>query len=173
MSAPEVPYSSHGEYEEMLESLIVEYGNMLCHQSASVWAESGLGLLLKLTKGMDSFWCTYIILLPVCLIEMSLTFWRMQRVYNDEPEDDETIHEFLRGETRKELLRRFRDPDSSGLMARNFRQVSGGGEWIPIAQWREMQLAFCMINHGRLGSGASGSVLGCDVIKLILTQVIE
>ena len=44
---------------------------------------------------------------------------------------------------------------------------------IPIAQWREMQLAFCMINHGRLGSGASGSVLGCDVLKLILKQVIE
>jgi hypothetical protein len=44
---------------------------------------------------------------------------------------------------------------------------------IPIAQWREMKLAFCMINHGRLGSGASGSVLGCDVLKLILKQVIE
>jgi hypothetical protein len=74
MSAPEVPYSSYGEYEEMLECLIVEYGNMVCLQSDSVWHESGLGLILKLTKGMDSDWCEWIMLTSVLLIRMELSF---------------------------------------------------------------------------------------------------
>jgi len=152
--------------------LIVEYGNMLCLQSFEDWHESGLELVLKLTKGMDSDWCDWTMLVPISFFKMSFMLWKIQRFLSDETTDDEAIHEYLRAEIRKELLIKFRDP-SSELMASNFRQVCGDGDKIPIAQWREMQLAFCMINHGRLGSNASGRVLGCDVIKLILTQVME
>ena len=44
---------------------------------------------------------------------------------------------------------------------------------IPIARWHGMQLGFCMINHDRLGGGAAGKGLSCDVVKLILLKVLE
>ena len=169
----EVPYSSYDEFEEMLECLIVKYGNMFCLQSDSVWLESGLGLILNHTKGSASTWCEWGCNMPlVFYIQLSLADWKIQRVADGATMDDETKHEFLRGLTRKQLLETFQDP-SSQFMASNFLQVCSNGDKISIAQWREMQLAFCMVNHGRLRSGASGSVLGCDVLKLILKQVIE
>ena len=48
-----------------------------------------------------------------------------------------------------------------------------GFDEIPVAQWHEMQLAFCMMNHERLGSGAAGKGLGCDLIRVILAKVLE
>ncbi len=187
----------------MLECLIVEYEDMVVgavtprHFSSfcefhegiswgveSHWLMHGHELFLKLTNSLGRDWCdtmnTMVVhALGTAVRVMIQTRRLMGQAMDGIFADQEVIRELLRFETRRAISNQDRSPTNMCLFEeRNFQNIwrcedEEDYDKIPIAQWREMQLAFCMINHGRLGSNASGRVLGCDVIKLILTQVME
>ncbi len=46
------------------------------------------------------------------------------------------------------------------------------GELLPYGKIQEMQLAFAMISHPRLGRSALGKILGTDTIKLIIDAIL-
>jgi hypothetical protein len=203
---PVVPFTSYNEYEEMLECLIIEYEDMVLHAvtprrvacwcgfwqglSSGVeahWELYGLDIFLKFTKGLGSDWCYTMNIMVVHALGTAVRIMIQTRMQLGVPMDsDFETHEMIRGllrcETRRAIAHPYRSPNNMDLFeTRNFQKI---WKWndeedydeIPIAQWQKMQLAFCMINHGRLGGGlgnSAGKRLGCDMIKLILFKVLE
>ena len=149
------------------------------------WLRDGYELFLQFTKGLGDDWCdtmnTMVVhALCTAVRVMIQTCSMMGGVDMDGDYDDQAqIRGLLKCETRRAIADRDRSPNNmSSFEDRNFNKIWKDDDidyydMIPVAQWHEMQLSFCMMNHERLGSGAAGKGLGCDMIRVILAKVLE
>jgi hypothetical protein len=198
---PEVPYESFNEYQDMLENLIVEYQAMVhasverarfpewCAFPTGIslivqmnWQEEGTNLFLKLTKGLGGDWCLDMNFMVVHVLTTSFRVWtqtRKQLGYH-EANDAHAKHficALLKQEVRNSINEPWRYPTNMyNFEHRNFQASwplddQEEIEYVPIAQARNVQLAFAMITHPRLGSTAAGKVLSYDSVKHILSAL--
>ena len=185
-------------YEEMVVDAVTPrravvwcgYFEGVSHGAEVHWLEHGLVLFLKFTKGLGYDWCDMMNTLVVhalctavrVLIETYRTIG--VRSMDGSYEDQELIRGLLRRETRRAIVDRWRPSANNMYLFRrsNFHKIWHcecgedelfGFDEIPVAQWQDMQLAFCMINHEQLGCCAAGKGLGCDMIRVILAKVLE
>jgi hypothetical protein len=199
---PEVPFASYEEYEEMLERLISSYECMVLHSfntcnvarwcqyeglSAGCkghWEEHGHELFLQFTKGLGYDWCSTVNTMVVHVLNTAFRAMITTRKQMGQPmdgglDDQALIRELLKNETRNAIADRECYPYTMELFEqRNFQNVWRHDDWysfdcLPIGQLQALQLAFCMLSHGRLGSGGVGRDLSSDVIKLILMKMLE
>ena len=200
---PQVPFASYEEYEEMLKSLISGYECMVLqsfntcnvarwcqfHEGLSAgckdhWLEHGRVLFLQITKGLGSDWCETVNTMAVHAINAAVRATISTRQLMGAPmdgglDDQALLRELLKNETRHAIANREWYPDNMYLFEqRNFQTLWKHDDWyscyiLPIGQLQALQLAFCMLNHGRLGGGGAGRGLSGDVIKLILMKMLE
>ena len=157
------------------------------------WFRYGHELFLKFTKGLGYDWCgmmnTMVIHALCTAVRVLIETYRTigVRSMDGSYEDQELIRGLLRRETRRAIVDRWRSSANNMYLFRrsNFHKIWHswyswcgedelfGFDEIPVAQWQDMQLAFCMINLERLGCCAAGKGLGCDMIRVILAKVLE
>jgi hypothetical protein len=200
---PQVPFASFEEYEEMLERLISSYECMVLHSFNTCnvarwcqyneelssgcrdhWQEHGHELFLQFTKGLGSDWCETVNTMVVHSINAAVRATIQSRKLMGEPmdgglDDQALLRELLKNETRYAIADRECYPNNMYCFEqRNFQNVwkhddNYDYDCLPIAQLQALQLAFCMLSHGRLGGGGAGRDLSSDVIKLILMKMLE
>jgi hypothetical protein len=200
---PVVPFASYSEYEDMLSSLIHEYQAMVvrdaerttrwCQMMGGVewivrsrWLYQGEELFLKFTKGLGKEWCTTMNTMVVHALHTAVrvlvqTRKQMNRPMSPSPSsnlwDKLIVSDLLRRETEHAIS----DDDSNNMddfRRRNLRFIlddndEEGGEFLTVGQVQDMNLAFAMLGHPRLGCAAAGSILGYDTIKLVLAKFCE
>lgn len=184
----------------MLERLISSYECMVLHsfntcnvarwcqfheeissECRDHWQEHGHELFLQFTKGLGHDWCFTVNTMVVHSINAAVRATITARQLMGAPmgggfDDQALLRELLKNETRYAIAHREWYPDNLHFFEqRNFQTIWGHDDWyiLPIAQLQSMQLAFCMLNHGRLGGGGAGRDLSSDVIKLILMKMLE
>jgi hypothetical protein len=200
---PQVPFASYKEFEEMLESLISGYECMVLqsfntcnvvrwcqfHEGLSAgckghWEEHGHVLFMQFTKGLGSDWCETVNTMVVHALNAAVRATIKTRKLMGAPmdgglNDQALLRELIKNETRYAIADRECCPHNMYLFEiRNFQDMCSPDDWynvdfVPIAQLQALQLAFCMLGHGRLGGGGAGRGLSGDVIKLILMKMLE
>lgn len=149
------------------------------------WLEHGKRLFLQMTKGLGDDWCYTMNLMVVhaldtCLRVVIETHRGFGMPLSGSPACRLLIATFLAQEAEKAIADPKDDPNNmSEFFDRNFVFIVYGedwwddSDWIPIKQLQEMQVAFAMLTHARLGHNALGHMLGLDVIKTILYYVTD
>ena len=200
---PQVPFASYEEYEEMLQCLVDEYEIMVLKAASSqrvvAWCTFHMGfdhechvdllhgghdLFLKFTKGLGADWCDAMNTMVVHSIGTAVRATIEARKYMGFPmdgsvEDRLYICDLLLVEIRSAIENPCQTPNNMPLFEeRNFKRIwkhddDFDCDVLPIAQLQALQLAFCMLSHGRLGCGGAGRDLSGDVIKLILMKMLE
>jgi hypothetical protein len=200
---PVVPFASYQEYEDMLDSLIREYQAMVVHDSErtarwgdmmngvewivrSRWLEQGELLFLKLTKGQGKEWCDSMNQMVVHALHTAVRVLVQTRKQMNRPLspalssnlwDKLVVSALLKRETEYAIADRRESPNNMyDLECQNFRFIlnnEDGGDYLPVGQVQDMNLAFAMLSHPRLGCAATGRILGYDTIKLVLAKFSE
>lgn len=150
----------------------------------SYWLEHGEKLFLRFTKDLGADWCctmnTMVVhALNACLRVLIQTHRQMGKSMSGKPADRLKIAALLKRETEKAIADSKKSPNNmEDFFRRNFVYVSysdkdddsdyENSDFIPVAQMQEIQVAFAMIAHSRLGQDAAGHILGPDTIREIL-----
>ena len=148
------------------------------------WKEHGHVLFMQFTKGLGSDWCETVNTMVIHALNAAVRATITTRQLMGEPmdggrNDQALLRELLKKETRFAIADRDCHPYNMDLFEqRNFQNVWKHDDkydldCLPIGKLQALQLAFCMLGHGRLGGGGAGRDLSGDVIKLILMKMLE